>query len=218
MPAANLTTDRLNQYVTDRLGAGAKPATINRKLALLKRAFSLGMAHTPPKVRFVPKFPHLKEDNVRSGFPTDTEVERVSANCALVGPWMLSLFICLAEYGCRISELLELKVDQIELGARVIRLNPGETKNGRGRIAPMTTRVYALLEHCVKGKTRGWHPRARHPQRLGQAAIVPGPCLIDMISSSRLICTPRLPSWNQRVQIQLKYNRKRYSPRSELSD
>jgi len=46
----------------------ASNGTINRELALLKRAFSLGLQSTPPKVLRVPYIPHLQEDNVRLGF------------------------------------------------------------------------------------------------------------------------------------------------------
>jgi hypothetical protein len=57
--AANVSSDMLDSYVQKRLKEDAEPATVNRELALLKRGFSLGMQSTPPKVRFMPHFPHL---------------------------------------------------------------------------------------------------------------------------------------------------------------
>jgi len=149
MPASSLTTDRLNAYVSRRLADGAKPATINRELALLKRGYSLAMKHTPPKVKSIPYFPHLEEDNIRTGLPEEAEVDKISSNCSQVGLWMVALFTVLSEYGCRVGELLNLRVHQIELESKVIRLDPGTTKNGRGRIAPMTSRVHSLLSECV---------------------------------------------------------------------
>src|SRR5215469_14489215 len=41
------------------------------------------------------------------------------------------------------GELLGLRVGQIDFAARLIRLDAGETKNGEGCDAPMTSEVYA---------------------------------------------------------------------------
>lgn len=150
--AANVTSDALERYVQKRLGQKAKPATINRELALLKRGFSLGMQATPPKVRFMPHFPHLKENNVRVGFVTETEADKISAECSKVGLWAVALFTTLFEFGFRVSEALNLRVRQLDFLSRSINLNPGETKNGCGRTAIMTSRVYELLKASVIGK------------------------------------------------------------------
>lgn len=150
--ASNLTSDMLNKYVEKRLNDGAEPATINRELALLKRAFSLGMQSTPPKVRFMPHFPHLKENNIRTGFVTDAQAEKIGTECAKIGLWMWALFWTLFEFGFRVGEALNLKVSQIDLVNRSIDLNPGETKSGKGRTAIMTSRVFELIKACVMGK------------------------------------------------------------------
>jgi integrase len=55
-------------------------------------------------------------------------------------------------YGWRIGELLRLRVRQIDVVSRTIRLNPGETKNDEGRIIVMTDTVHKLLSQCVIGK------------------------------------------------------------------
>ena len=49
--------------------------TINRELALLKSAFNHGTEQTPPKVRFVPHFNMLEENNVRRGFLQDEQYQ-----------------------------------------------------------------------------------------------------------------------------------------------
>jgi integrase len=56
-------------------------------------------------------------------------------------------------YGWRISELINLKVKQVDVNARIIRLEPGTTKNKDGREVTMTTAVHALLAQCVEGKS-----------------------------------------------------------------
>ena len=46
----NLTTTLVREYVHERQKSEAANATINRELAVLKRALNLGRRHTPPKV------------------------------------------------------------------------------------------------------------------------------------------------------------------------
>ena len=64
----DITTDRVNRYISQRHAEGAADATINRELAGLKRMLSLGVANEPPKVGTVPKIPMLKLNNARSGY------------------------------------------------------------------------------------------------------------------------------------------------------
>ena len=53
-------------------------------------------------------------------------------------------------YGWRIGELIELRVSQVDLFGKVIRLEPGTTKNRDvGREVSMTQNVFALLSQCV---------------------------------------------------------------------
>jgi Phage integrase, N-terminal SAM-like domain len=61
MKADNVSTDDINRYIDARRTAGAANGTINRELAALKRIYNLARTSTPPKVRDVPVFPHLKE-------------------------------------------------------------------------------------------------------------------------------------------------------------
>ncbi len=56
-------------------------------------------------------------------------------------------------YGWRISELINLKVGQVDVEARTIRLEPGTTKNKDGREVSMTTTIHRHLTHCVAGKS-----------------------------------------------------------------
>ena len=55
-------------------------------------------------------------------------------------------------YGWRISELLKLKVNQVDFAHKVIRLHPGTTKNKDGREVSMTEAVRNFFTLCVEGK------------------------------------------------------------------
>jgi hypothetical protein len=64
--AANISTVEVRQYIANRQAQKASNATINRELAALKRAFSLGIE--AGKLPVKPKIPMLRENNVRTGF------------------------------------------------------------------------------------------------------------------------------------------------------
>lgn len=146
-----VTSDLIARYVDQRQREHAQNATINREMAAFKRMFRIGMYSTPPKVLRLPKFPKLAEDNVRKGFLEDAHYEKLVAFCP--DAWFRALVEMGRTYGWRISELINLKVKQVDLDAHTIRLEPGTTKNKDGREVTMTATVHHLLVQCVEGKS-----------------------------------------------------------------
>jgi integrase len=55
-------------------------------------------------------------------------------------------------YGWRKSELLGLRVRQVNVATREVRLDPGTTKNDDGREVKMSSKVRDLLAACCAGK------------------------------------------------------------------
>jgi len=55
-------------------------------------------------------------------------------------------------YGWRKSELLGLRVLQVNVATREVRLDPGTTKNDDGREVKMSSKVRDLLAACCAGK------------------------------------------------------------------
>ena len=81
MRASRVGTAVLSAYVEKRQGEGASKSTINRELALLRRAFSLGFDAEPQKVSRVPKFHRFivsERGNERRGFVEETEYRRLA--------------------------------------------------------------------------------------------------------------------------------------------
>lgn len=150
MKASEVNSDTLARYVDARLKAEAQPATINREMAALKRMFRLGFYSTPPKLSRLPQFPRLEENNVRSGFVADSQVSKLTSSTSEL--WLRAFIEVALTYGWRKTELLSLRVRQIDLKQRTIRLDPGDTKNKEGREITMTTNVLTLLTQCVEGK------------------------------------------------------------------
>lgn len=149
LKAVNVTSDLIARYVDERQNEGAAGSTVNRELAALKRMYRLGLASTPPKVYRVPSFPHLVENNVRTGFLEDAQYIKLIGGSE---PWFRAMVEVGRTYGWRIGELRDMKVMQVNLLNRTLRLDPGTTKNGEGREVSMTKAVYELLACCVSGK------------------------------------------------------------------
>jgi integrase len=135
--------------VDRRQQEGAANATVNREMAALKRMFHLGYKATPRKVAQIPSFPHLREDNVRQGFLEDEAYRKLIDGAEL---WFRALVECARTYAWRHQELISLQVKQIDLAQRVIRLEPGTTKNGDGREVLMTETLFHLLSALSAGK------------------------------------------------------------------
>ncbi|MFY9643852.1 MAG: tyrosine-type recombinase/integrase [Terriglobales bacterium] len=153
--AVLITTQLVDKYKARRRGEGAENATMNRELAALKRMFSIARRSTPPKVVSPPYIAMLKENNVRKGFVEPADYEKLVSHCAKFGLWLRAIIELGYSYGFRIAELLSMKVQQVDLLTGTIRLNPGETKNGKGRTAHMTPAVRELLARCAHGKQPG---------------------------------------------------------------
>jgi len=153
LKAKQLTTKLLRTYIKDRLEQGAENGTINRELSALQRMFTLAYEESdPPRVSRVPHFPRLKENNVRKGFVEASQYERIAAECSAVSLWLRGIFEVGFTYGWRDSEVTGLRVNQVDLFNKCIRLWRGETKNNDGRLIEMTSTVFELLRRCVDGK------------------------------------------------------------------
>jgi integrase len=127
--AHSLRADMVNAYVSQRLENGAANATINRELAALKRMFNLGLKSE--RIYRKPYIPMLKEDNVRAGFFEHGEF--IALRDAL--PEYFKPVATFAYYiGWRKQEILTLRWNQVDLNARTVRLEPGTTKNDKGRL------------------------------------------------------------------------------------
>ena len=115
-----VTSDLIAKYVDHRQSENASNATINREMAALKRMFRIGMFATPPKVFRLPKFPKLTENNIRTGFLEDEQYKKFIAYRPDL--WFQTIVEMGRTYGWRISELINLKVGQVDVAARTIRL------------------------------------------------------------------------------------------------
>jgi len=130
--ALDITGDKVNGYIRSRQEAGAQPATIRYELAILKRGFTLALR--AGKLTHRPYIPSIEVRNVRTGFFEEPELRAVLAHLPEYarGPVEFA-----ALTGWRMwSEITPLTWRQVDFTAKVIRLEPGMTKNDEGRVFP----------------------------------------------------------------------------------
>lgn len=134
--AKHFTASQVQIHIQERRAAGIAPATINRELAILRRAFAI--ARETGQVATAPTIKALTEDNARQGFFTDAEFSRLRAH---LPAWMQPLADFAYFTGCRLGELRNLKWSQVDLKERVVRLE--RTKNGHPRTVPLSAGLHA---------------------------------------------------------------------------
>ncbi len=137
MRAEKLSKQDVRTYILKRKNLGRKNATINREISLLRRAFNL--AEVP-----FPKTQKLEENNVRRGFQSPESFAQLLSK---LPEHLRPIAVFAYETGCRRGEILGLKWEQVDLDNSVIRLQAGETKNGEGRIIPLTDSVVRALRY-----------------------------------------------------------------------
>jgi integrase len=95
------------------------------------------------KLHGKPYIPMLREDNVRRGFFEREQLESVCGHLpSSLRPVMRFAYLT----GWRVrSEILPLEWRQVDWKGRVVRLDPGTTKNREGRTSPFTAELEQLL-------------------------------------------------------------------------
>lgn len=138
---ASVSMADVTEYVAHRLAAEAEHATVNRELAILRRAYRLAIEGN--LLVTMPKIKMLREDNVRRGFFERAEFEKVRE--AL--PEALRPIVTLAYYtGWRKEELLSLEWRQVDLTAGTITLDTSKNGEGRTFVFDGLTEVQTMLE------------------------------------------------------------------------
>jgi len=132
--AQRLTTDLMDKYREKRKGEGRSDATANRELSILRTSFHNARKRTPPKVLVVPYFPIVAETNIRKGFLSDEQYDKLRDELPAE---LKALFITGYITGLRRGEITAIQWPQVDFEAGLITLDKGETKNDEPRSVPI---------------------------------------------------------------------------------
>ena len=137
---ARINTDTGRAFVQKRQAEGAGAAVINRSLACLRRM--LRIAQEDGKIQHAPIIRLLKEPNARKGFlPLEKFGELQAMLPTTLRPLVTFLYYC----GVRVGEALQIEWPQVDLDARLIRLEEDQTKTGEARVIPLPAELVNML-------------------------------------------------------------------------
>ena len=134
LKAQRLTTDHMDRYREKRKGEGRSDSTVNRELSILRTSFHNARKRTPPKVLSVPYFPIVAETNIRKGFLSDEQYDRLRGE---LPEELKALFVTAWITGLRRGEITAIQWPQVDFEAGLITLEKGETKNDEPRSVPI---------------------------------------------------------------------------------
>ena len=151
MPALAITALEIDRYYDHRIAEGAQPATVNRELSALRRAFRLAVrAGLLPTM---PAFTLRSEDNVREGFLDPADLDAFLAALRLEDPDVADVTECaywtLLRRGNALGALwtwLSLEVERGHVVGGRLRIPSAKTKNKQPLALPLSGRLLALID------------------------------------------------------------------------
>lgn len=150
LKAVNVTEPMIEKYKADRRAMGRAKATVNRELAVLRRAFKLAVEQKQISPNRVPRVRQFTEDNARQGF---VDYEEFSALVQHLPPPVDD--VCWFAYlsGWRKGEVLSLTWADVDQTRGVVTLRPEFSKNKEKRELPL---VDQTLQAVI---ARRWNAR-----------------------------------------------------------
>ncbi len=152
---AALSSELVASYRDHRLAAGKANNTVRIELAMLSNLFTvaiqewgLGLTHNPVATIRKPS-PGKSRDRRLTGDEEQRLLEAVEAHSNPMLAWVVTLAI---ETGMRQSEIVNLRLQHVDLQSRVVRLF--DTKNNSARTVPLTAAATAALKTAINNPLR----------------------------------------------------------------
>ena len=143
---AEITPKLIVEYKAVRYAAGLKPASINRELASLKKAFNLAVREWEwCRENPVSKVSMEQENNQRDRWLSMEEEPPLLQGCA---PWLHNLVTFALHTGMRMGEILELTWRGVDFNRRTVMVV--RSKNGERRTIPINETVLSVLRQKSK--------------------------------------------------------------------
>ena len=150
VPLRRFTSMMLEQFQTDKLNIGRKPATVNRLIATLSHMFTKAVEwdmvedETLKRIRKVKLLP---ENNRRLRYLLPEECQRLIESC---DNHLKPIVVTALNTGMRKDEILGLKWDNVDLKMGFILLNQEQTKNSERKEIPINSTLMEILRNIQK--------------------------------------------------------------------
>lgn len=145
-----ITPKEISKYKVLRKGEGAMPATTNRELAMLSKAFNLAVNEWEwLKDNPVSRVPKEKENNKRDRWLTQDDECRLIKHCPA---WLSDIVVFALNTGLRQDELLSLQWSRVSFEREVMLID--KTKSGKPRAVPLNQIAINILNQRSKAKIR----------------------------------------------------------------
>jgi site-specific recombinase XerD len=155
----SIDTKSIENYKSNRVGKGLKPATINRELTMVR--FMLKKANDWHYLDKIPKVSFLKLTKNPIKFLSIIEIERLLEHSSV---WLKPILIVLRNTGMRIGELLALKLNDVDIEKGNVLVRSSKTNNFRH--IPINVELEDtlkwLMEYCVNPKSLKINKRHTH--------------------------------------------------------
>lgn len=120
-----------------------KPATRNHELSTLRAMLNFGVTRDKLAANPIARMRREREDNTRQTALGEEDLARLLPKCNW---WLRPLVVLAFDCGARREELRTLRHDQLVDDGTAILIVPRNTKTGRGRRIPLTSRAAATLK------------------------------------------------------------------------
>jgi len=139
----------INEYKVRRRKDGLKPASINRELATMKKAFNLAIKEWEwLRENPVSRVSMEEENNKRDRWLTIEEEQRLLEACPT---WLKELVTIALNTGMRLGEILSLEWKGIDLFRKTVTVF--KSKNKEPRTIPINETVFNILKNKVRVKS-----------------------------------------------------------------
>ena len=145
----SISPKMVSRYKVLRNDEGAAPASVNRELSMLSKAFNLAIKEWEwLKDNSASSVPKEKENNERDRWLTKDEEKEILENSP---EWLRDIIIFALNTGLRLQEFLSLEWSRVNLVRRTILIK--ETKNGSPKTLPLNKIALDVLNQRSKVKS-----------------------------------------------------------------
>ena len=145
----SISPKMISRYKVLRKGDGVKPATVNRELAMLSKAFSLAAKEWEwLKDNPVSRVSKEKENNARDRWLSKDEEKRLLDNSP---EWIKQIIIFSLNTGLRLGELTGLEWSRVDISNKTILID--NSKNGEQRTIPLNKYALDVVKQRLRVKS-----------------------------------------------------------------